>query len=128
MRFVGIGIWNTVFSYVVFAMMYHLFGGGWRDIIVQIVAGIIGITNAFVLHKVFTYRSHGVWWREYLRFYVVYGTQVLFQTVLFLIFATKVGWNGYAVQFVVTICCTILSYWAHNRYSFQQAKNKGVSS
>lgn len=120
LRFVIVGAWNTVFSYLVFAVLYHFFGGGWRDVPVQAVSAVLGITNAYVFHRLLTYRSHGIWWREYLRFYVVYGAQVGLQAGCFLIFSTWLGLNGYVVQLVLTLVFTVLSYWAHKAYSFKK--------
>lgn len=118
LRFAVVGTWNTVFSYLVFACLYRFWGGGWKDIAVQFISAIIGITNAYVLHRFLTYRSHGVWWREYLRFYAVYGAQVVLTALSFFVFATWLGFNGYVVQLILTILFTVASYWAHRRFSF----------
>lgn len=118
LRFVVVGVWNTVFSYLVFAVLYHFLGGGWGDVLVQIASAVIGITNAFVFHRLITYRSHGIWWREYLRFYVVYGVQVALQTGCFLVCSTWIGMNGYFTQLILTLVCTACFYWVHKRYSF----------
>lgn len=122
LRFLVIGGWNTVFSYLIFAVLYHLLGGGKGDVVVQGVSAVVGITNAYILHRIFTYRSHGVWWREYLRFYIVYGGQVALQAGCFFLFSTWLGWNGYIVQFVLTVLFTGLSYWAHKVFSFKEKK------
>ena len=122
LRFIVVGFWNSFFSYVVFAVLYYAFGGGWHDIVVQVVAGVIGITNAYILHRIITYRSHGVWWQEYLRFYVVYGGQLLVQMAFFLLLTTCLGLNGYIVQLVMMIALTVLSYWTHKVYSFRNER------
>lgn len=120
LRFVVIGVWNTVFSYLVFSLLYYWFGGGFGDIAVQVFAGVIGITQAYAMHRFVTYRSKGAWWREYCRFYVVYGGQVVLQAALFFAFSTWLGLNGYIVQFVLIVIFTLLSYWAHKNYSFKE--------
>lgn len=119
LRFVLVGVWNTAFSYLVFAVLYHFFGGGWGDVLVQGVSAVIGITNAYICHRILTYRSQGVWWKEYLRFYVVYGTQTALQAGCFFVFATWLGMSGYVVQLVLVLIFTVLSYWAHKCYSFK---------
>lgn len=118
LRFIIIGGWNTVFSYLAFSGLYYVFGGGWGDIFVQLFAGFLGITHAFIMHKFVTYRSCGVWWHEYLKFYVVYGLQIIVQAILFWVCTTWLGYNGYIVQFTTTLLLTIVSYWAHKCYSF----------
>lgn len=119
-RFLVTGIWNFVFGYFVFAGLFWAFYSTWPAWLIVVVANVIGITNAFVSHRQITYRSTGVWWREYLRFYVVYGIQLLLNVALIYAFVTRLGWNGYAVQFVVSIVLTLLSYWLHNCYSFRK--------
>lgn len=119
LRFAIVGVWNTVFSYFVFAALYHLWGGGWGDVLVQGISAIVGITNAYVCHRVLTYRSRGVWWREYLRFYVVYGSQVALQAGCFFVLSTWLMLNGYVVQLSLTLLFTALSYWVHKVYSFR---------
>lgn len=119
LRFLIVGAWNTVFSYSVFALLYHWFGGGWRDVPVQVVAAVVGISNAYVCHRMLTFHSHGTWWREYVRFWIVYGGQTLLQMAMFLVFSTWLGFNGYVVQLVLVALFTALSYWAHGHYSFR---------
>jgi len=120
LRFLIVGVWNTLFSYIVFAVLYHFFGGGWRDVPVQVISAVVGITNAYVCHRVVTFRSQGSWWQEYIRFYVVYGLQALLQMFAFFIFSTWLKYNGYIVQFVLTIVFSLASYWAHKTYSFRR--------
>lgn len=119
LRFVVVGAWNTVFSYLVFVLLYRFWGGGWHDIWIQGVTAVLGITNAYVLHRLLTFKSHGVWWREYFRFYVVYGIQGAIQSLAFLALSTWLGFNGYVVQVVLTLLMTVVSYWAHRSYSFK---------
>ena len=120
LRFLIVGAYDSIFSYGVFAILYSLFGGGWGDVAVQIVTLIIGITNAYIMHRFVTYRSHGVWWKEYLRFYVVYGVQALMKMGCFFVFATWLEWNGYLVQLTLTVAFTVISFWAHKHYSFKK--------
>ena len=120
LRFVIVGGFNTVAAYLFFALLYRLFGQGWCDAVIQVAVSIFGITLSYVTHRIFTYKSHGVWWREYLRFYVVYGAQLLLSSALFLVFSTWLGFNGYVTQLVLMAVFTFASYWAHKVYSFKE--------
>ena len=117
-RFVVVGAWNTVFSYLVFLVLYRAIGGGWGDVVVQMSTAVAGITSAYVLHRMLTYRSHGVWWREYVRFYMVYGAQATLQAGCFFVVSTWLGFDGRIVQLSLTLAFTALSYWLHKNYSF----------
>jgi len=120
-RFLVVGAFNFVFGYGLFALFWWLFGARWPDWLIILVTTIIGITEAFLTHRFITYRSHGCWWREYLRFYVVYGAQTFVNMGTIRLFVTCLGWNAYAVQFATLVSLTIASYWAHKVYSFKKA-------
>lgn len=99
-------------------------GGGWGDVAVQALAGVIGISHAYIMHRFVTYRSKGVWWREYFRFYIVYGLQIALQAGLFFVFSTWLGFSGYITQLVLCAFFTIVSYKAHRDFSFRQTGSK----
>jgi len=118
-RFLVVGAFNFAFGYGVFALFWWLFGTHWPGWLIVFVTTVIGITESFLTHRFVTYRSRGCWWREYLRFYVVYGAQTFLNMGIILICVTHLGWNAYAVQFVTLVSLTIASYWAHKVYSFR---------
>ena len=118
LRFLIVGAFNFAFGYLAFAVLYWKFSNQWTDAAILTVATVLGITESYVAHRFFTYRAHGVWWREYLRFYVVYGAQYLLNLALVWIFVTRMSFNAYVVQLVIAVALTIASYWAHKTYSF----------
>ena len=127
LRYLLVGGWNMFFGYVAFAALYWCFGGTLAgDLFVKIASAILGITNSFVCHRTFTYRSRGSWWREYLRFYVVYGGQILFGTGVFLVLSTWLGWNGYVVEFAYSVVMTVVTYWIHKHFSFRVQSQREI--
>ena len=124
LRFLVVGVWNFVFGYGVFAGLYWMFQGIWYDWFIATVAAVLGITMSFITHRLITYRSHGCWWREYLRFYVVYGGQSLLSVFLIWLFVTQLGLNAYIVGFAINVSLTVASYWAHKSYSFKGTSEK----
>ena len=77
---------------------------------------------SFLTHRTLTYRSRGCWWREYLRFYVVYGGQSLLNIFLIWLLVTRLGYNAYVVQLILNLALVIVSYWAHKFYSFRHPR------
>ena len=119
-RFLMVGGVNFVFGYLVFAVLYWSFSGHWPDAVIVTVATVIGITESYLAHRFLTYRAKGTWWREYLRFYVVYGAQYVVNLLVIWIFVTRLSLNAYAVQFIISVLLTVVSYWAHKNYSFRK--------
>ena len=120
LRFLVVGGFNFVFGYLVFAALYWQFSGRWINSVIVTVATVIGITESYVAHRLFTYRAYGTWWRGYLRFYVVYGAQYVVNLLMIWIFVTCLAFNAYVVQFITTVLLTVVSYWAHKNYSFRK--------
>jgi len=118
-RFLIVGGFNFIFGYGIFALFWFLFGQAWPDWLIVLVTTVIGITESFLTHRFITYRSHGCWWREYFRFYVVYGFQTLANMASLRIFVTTLGLNAYVVQFVTLVLLTVATYWVHKIYSFK---------
>lgn len=120
LRFLIVGGWNFVFGYLAFAVPYYALHGVWWDWAIAVLGAVLGITMSFVTHRFITYRSTGCWWREYLRFYIVYGGQSLANVALIWLLVTRLGYNAYAVQLIITLALTVVSYWAHKLYSFRE--------
>ena len=120
LRFLIVGAWNFVFGYGVFAGLYWALQGIWPAWAIATLAAILGITMSFLTHRFITYRSKGCWWREYARFYVVYGGQSLLNIFLIWLLVTRMGYNAYLMQFLILVVLTIASYWAHKLYSFRK--------
>ena len=119
-RFLVVGAWNFAFGYGAFAGLYWALRGIWRDGAIATLATILGITMSFLTHRLITYRSCGCWWREYIRFYVVYGGQSALNVFLIWLLVTRMRYNAYIVQFVISVALTVASYWAHKLYSFRK--------
>ena len=124
LRFLIVGAWNFVFGYAVFAGLYWALNGIWPDWLICTVAAILGITMSFITHRFITYRSSGCWWREYLRFYIVYGGQSLLNILLIWLLVTLFKMDAYIVQLTISIALTLATYWAHKHYSFKEPPSK----
>lgn len=120
LRFLIVGAWNFVFGYFAFAGLYWAMNGRWPDWLISTIAAILGITMSYLTHRFITYRSHGCWWCEYLRFYVVYGGQSILNVFLIWILVTQLELNAYIVQLSISVALTVVSYWAHKYYSFKR--------
>lgn len=120
LRFLFVGGWNFVFGYLAFVGSYWLLKSVLSDWLIVLISYVLGITNSFITHRWLTYRSHGCWWWEYIRFYVVYGGQLVLNVVLIAVFVTWLSWNAYLTQLGITLFLTFASYWGHKIYSFKE--------
>jgi putative flippase GtrA len=118
MRYLAVGIWNTIFPYIVFAFIYYITNGKLHYVIILVLCQVIGLTNAYVCYKFFVFKTKGNVVREYLRFYVVYGTTFIINLVLIGLFVEVFGLNPVLSQGVIAVAIVVIAYLGHNRFSF----------
>lgn len=117
-RYLIVGVWNTVFGMAVYAGLYSWLGQQTHYLVLLIPANILAITNAYICYKLVVFKTQGHIVREYLRCYLVYGGMMLAAAGLMI---AGVEWlkippilaNGACI--VVT---TIGSYLSHRAFSF----------
>jgi len=128
-RFVMVGIWNTIFGYMVFFILDTFF----EDIFTKryfaymsamILGQIVATINAFVLHKYVTFKSEvkgkGII-PEFFRFCMTYVFTFSLGLVLLPFFVEIVHLHPRIAAAIVILICTLISYVGHSRFSFKSA-------
>lgn len=118
-RFACVGVWNMVFSVICYAAIHRLLLGGRHYMLAAVIATILSVTNSFLFHRWFTFRSRTPVLSAYLRFYVVYGVQI---GLNFLLLPLCVEWLHFEPTFSqasVVLATTALTYVGHRRFSFR---------
>ena len=88
-------------------------------IVIMIFSTVINISNAYICHKVFVFKTKGNYIREYLSYYAVYAvpTGVAFIFLPFCIEILKM--NFYVAQAIMTFITFTISYFGHKHVSFR---------
>ena len=126
-RFVLVGLWNTLFGYLVFVGLDYLFNLYFSPRYVAymsaaVLSNILAIINAYIFHKHITFQStvrgKGIL-IEFARFFSTY----LFTTILGLILLpVSVEALGIEPRISVALLIpvtTVISYIGHSRFSFK---------
>jgi putative flippase GtrA len=117
-RYLLVGGWNTLFGIGVYALLVAFPWGREHYLAVCVPANILAISNAFLCYKLFVFRTKGMWLREYLRCYVVYGAGALLGVVLLYLFVEFLGLHPVAAQCLGLLLTTVCSYLGHKFFSF----------
>lgn len=112
------GLWNTAFAYLFFYLEYLWFGTTVNYIILLVISQVVGLTNAFIVHKHIVFKSKGHWLREYLRYYVVYSGALAANLALVICMVELLNFNPVVSQIFVGLVLTVATYIAHNKFSF----------
>ena len=119
MRFLLTGGWNTAFSYGSLATLYYLLSDRIHYIIILAFSSVLNITNAYICHKFFVFKTKGNYIREYLRYYIVYSVPIGIGFIFFPICIELLRMNFYIAQALLTFITVIVSYFGHKHVSFR---------
>lgn len=119
-HYLMVGGWNTLFGYLVFAGFFYMLKHRFHYEIIFIFSYIIGITNAYICYKFFVFKTKGGYLKEYLRFYLVYGSTLLINLLLLPFFVDILKIQPLVSQAIITIFTVIISYIAHKNFSFRK--------
>ena len=121
-----VGIWNTVFGYLLFVILDIWFENIFYKRYVaymsaMIMGQIIGTINAFILHKYVTFKSDvkgkGII-GEFFRFCLTYVVTFILSLFLLPFFVEIISFNPRTSGAIVILICTVISYVGHSRFSF----------
>jgi putative flippase GtrA len=133
-RYLIVGVWNTLFGYSLFALFTWLLTGvvPMAYMLACVLSNAIAITVAFLGYKWFVFKTKGNYLREYLRCWVVYGTAFLVNLallpVLVVLFETivKPQASPYIAGAVLTAGTVLLSFVGHRQYSFARGPSTKI--
>jgi putative flippase GtrA len=135
-RFLLVGGFNTVFNYLLFAVLNWSFDGlgSYSYMYAAVLAGFISITVSFLMYKWFVFRTSGNYLVEWIRCFGVYGTSALITlgglpivvTILRRIMHRPelAPYVGGAIMTAVTV---LFSFVGHRNFSFRRAISTGAS-
>ncbi len=128
LRFLAVGVINTAFGYVCFAVLFLTLGSRLHYIVIQLIAHFVSVGNAFVWHRHVTFRSSSRWLPEFLRFNISYLGSLAYGLMALPLLVKGVGWNPLIAAAAVMGSAVILSYVLHHRYSFRKSKKDPVET
>ncbi|MBI5700622.1 GtrA family protein [Candidatus Saganbacteria bacterium] len=112
------GIWNTIFGYLAFILLYRLFSEKMHYLILFIISNIASITNAYISYKIFVFKTKGKYLKEYMRFYFVYGFSIVVNLALLPLIVEFLRINPIIAQVPLIFLNVIISYLGHKKFSF----------
>ena len=134
LRYLIVGVWNTVFGYILYAAFVYLYSHFLPHrylpltvVLASVTAKPIGITMAFLCYKHFVFHTHGNYLKEWLRCFAVYGAGMIPELIalpiltrFFLAFALTHRPAPYLAGAVITVFTATLSYFGHKTFSFRR--------
>jgi putative flippase GtrA len=127
-KFAIVGIWNTIFGYLVFVGLDSLFTLLFFKrytayLVASFLANILAITNAYIFHKVVTFRSQvkgkSIFF-EFARFSSTYIFTVFLGLVLLPVFVEMLFMDPKIAAAAIIPITLPFNYLGHSRFSFNK--------
>ena len=125
-RFFSIGVWNTIFGYLVYISLDYLFTFVFQKrylayMTAAVLANIIATISAFLFHKHITFKStvkgKGVI-IEFFKFYSMYTVTNILGFALLPFFVEVLKMDPKIAGALLIPVVAIISYFGHSRFSF----------
>lgn len=120
-RYALVGVFNTAFGYGIFAGLELLAGGALPYLVVLLVSHVIGVLQAFVLHRTVTFRVRGQILVDLARFESVYLVALAVNIVLLPLLVEVGGVPVLLAQPVCLLAVALGTYVGHKHFSFRRA-------
>ena len=119
-RYLLVGIWNTIFGYGFFAILEITLGHVVPYMLVLVVAQVVSTVMAYVLYRYLVFKVRGHFWRDLVRFSLVYAAAFAVNLVLLPVMVSGLGWNVLLSQALIVGGTVIASFFAHRNFSFRR--------
>lgn len=126
-RFLLVGLVNTGFGYGVFAALVLTAGQLLHYLVVLLIAHVLGVLEAFVLHRWLTFRVRGRVLGDLMRFWGVYLVALLANIALLPVLVELIGLPVLVAQAVALLVLAVGSYVGHKRFSFRRPVSSQVT-
>jgi len=134
LRFLVVGLWNTVFGYATFVGFNLLLTPRLPEhgvlpayIPAQILSSVLNITVAFFGYKWFIFKTKGNYWSEWVRCLAVYGSSMLIGVVLLRVMVPFVDhfihsqrYAPYVAQAILMVFNVIYNFLGNKKFSFRE--------
>jgi len=117
-RYIIIGIFNTMFGYSVGIVLFTILSEKLHTILIVSMANMLSIIVSFFMHKLFVFRRKGKWINEFFRACIVYMNMALVSVFIMWVFIDILNISIWISQ-AIAICTTFsLTYFGHKKFTF----------
>jgi len=117
-RFLVVGVWNTIFSVLLYNLLLLAFGHA-QYLLLFWAAWVVAVVHSTATMKYFAFRSGGHFWRQTGRAYLIYLPAQGLSTLLLWVGVTLLHLSPPVAQLITIFFTTIFSYLGHKYFTFR---------
>jgi putative flippase GtrA len=120
LRFILIGGYNTVCSYLIFFTLNYFFSTHLHYLAILTFSYLISVSNSFFSLRFFVFQSKGNLREEYLKVNLVYFGYFLLNFISLYILKDVLNVEVLVAQLICVITLSIITYFFHKYFSFKK--------
>ena len=128
LRYLLVGLWNTVFGYGLFALLLATLGDRVHYLVLLVAATVIAILNAFAFYRAFVFRASGQVLLDLARFSAVYLVALVVNIAALALLVEMAGLPILIAQASVVAATAAASFFAHRSFSFRRVSHKHATA
>ena len=114
-KFIFVGILNTIVGYGSYSILVFL---GLHYLFANTLSTIFGIITSYILNRKITFSDKKINIKTPIKFISVYAVSYLFGMLNLFILIDCIYINSYIAGFLNLILTTLISWFGHNKFSF----------
>lgn len=119
-RYLLAGGFNTLFGYLIGVILYKALKNNLSTVWIGVISNILSITVSFLSYKTLVFKTKGMWLKEYMKSYIVYGAIAIIGICFLWIFVDKMNISIWLAQGLVIGMTVTISYLGHSRFTFRR--------
>jgi len=133
-RFLAVGIWNTLFGYASFALCAFVLRGAYPRygyVIAGAISSVLNISVAFLAYKWFVFKTKTNYLREWARCMVVYSSSIAVGLILLPVLVSVIhrvtpllAAAPYVAAAILACCNALYNFLGNRKFTF---KDRGMS-
>ena len=127
-RYLVVGGWNTFFGVAFFTVLYLIAGGDLGYAAVLGIAQVAAVLQAHATQRFFVWRSHGSYFRELIRFSVVYLVIYVVNLALLWLGVDYLGFSVLPTQWAIALLLIPPTYGVQRVWAFRVAPRESTAS
>ena len=118
-RFLLVGGFNFVISYLIYSVICLIFGEGIYQIALALTWALSSVVS-FTTQKFFVFQGKGKWYKEYLKCCTTWFFSYLINAFLLELLVKYVHINVYLSQFLATFAAAVFTYVVFKKFAFKK--------
>lgn len=119
-RFVIVGILNTIVGFGVYALYLHFVNNSYVQAL--IISHIIGVVHSYLWNNKWTFTMNEISFKSIMKFISVYAITFFVNLLLLSLFIDAIGVNKFFAQGISLFITTLVSFFGHKYWSFAKPK------